>query len=164
MAVKKKFPYKAAVVACNGGCRANKYVDDRCTYGCIGCEQCVEACKFGAIHMNELNVAEVDESKCVACGRCVKFCPQNLIHIHECANPIVVKCSNHDKGKTARVVCAVSCIGCGLCEKNCTADAIHVIDNVAVIDESKCLSCGLCAVNCPRGAIIDLRGILTEKY
>lgn len=164
MAIKKKFPYKAAVVACNGGCRANKYVPERCTYGCIACEQCVIACKFGAIYINDIGVAEVDEEKCIACGACAKACPQNLIHIHECANYIVVKCSNQDKGKDARAVCQVSCIGCGMCEKVCTASAIKVVNNVAVIDDSKCLSCGMCAVNCPRGAIIDTRGVLTNKY
>ncbi len=163
MAVKKKFPYRAAVVACNGGCRAGKTQDTKCIYGCIGCEQCVIACKFDAIGINDFGIAEVDESKCIACGKCVSYCPQNLISIHSCSNPIVVKCSNHDKGKAARSVCEVSCIGCGLCEKICTADAIRVIDSVAVIDEEKCLSCGMCAVNCPRGAIMDLRGILTGR-
>lgn len=161
MAVKKKFPYRAAVVACNGGCRASE--DPGCKYGCIGCGECVEACKFGAIAINEIGVAEVDEQACIACGKCAKVCPQGVIHVHEVANYIVVKCSNKEKGKAAREVCKVSCIGCGLCEKNCTADAIHVIDNCAVIDESKCLSCGMCAVKCPRHAIVDLRGVLTEK-
>lgn len=99
----------------------------------------------------------------MACGRCVKFCPQNLISIHECANTIVVKCSNRDSGKEARAVCEVSCIGCGMCEKVCTAGAIHVVNHVAVIEEQKCLSCGMCAVKCPRGAIRDMRGILTGK-
>ena len=42
MAIKKRFPYKAAFVACNGGCRATA----DCQYGCVGCELCVNVCKF----------------------------------------------------------------------------------------------------------------------
>ena len=161
---KKKFPYRSAIVACNGGCRANQYVEERCTYGCIGCEQCVIACKFGAVSINHLGVAEVDENKCIACGKCISYCPQNLIRIHDQANSIAVKCANRDKGKDARQVCAVSCIGCGICQKVCTAGAISITDNLAVIDENLCLSCGMCAVACPRNAIRDLHGIITDLY
>ena len=131
MAVKKKFPYRSAFVACNGGCHVTE--GSSCSYGCIACGKCVESCKFGAIHLNEHGIAEVAEEKCIACGRCVRECPQHIIHLHDCANTIVVKCSNKDKGKDARTVCSVSCIGCGICEKTCTASAIHVEDNCAVI-------------------------------
>lgn len=162
MAVKKKFPYRSAVVACSGGSRVND--GQVCSYGCIGCGKCVEVCKFQAIVINHLGVAEVKEEACIACGRCVRECPQKIIHLHDCANWITVKCSNKDKGKEARAVCQVSCIGCGICEKTCTAEAVKVIENCAVIDESICLSCGMCAVKCPRHAIIDLRGLLTDKY
>ena len=57
MAVKKRFPYQAAFVACNGGCRATA----DCQYGCVGCELCVNACKFEAIALNDYGVAEVNE-------------------------------------------------------------------------------------------------------
>lgn len=159
MAVKKRFPYKAAFVACNGGCRATA----ECQYGCVGCELCVNVCKFEAIALNEYGVAEVGEDKCIACGKCVRECPRELICIHECTNPVAVKCSNKDPGKDARRMCQVSCIGCGICQKVCPAGAITVTDNLSHIDESVCLSCGQCAVKCPRHAIYDLRGILTEK-
>ena len=107
-------------------------------------------------------MAEVDEEKCIGCGACAKVCPQKVIHVHECANYIVVKCSNNKKGAEAKKQCNVSCIGCGICEKTCTAGAIKVKDNCAVIEESICLSCGMCAVKCPRHVIHDLHGILTE--
>ena len=73
MAIKKKFPYRAALVACNGGCRAAGSEDGGCKDGCIGCGACIEKCKFGAISMNEYGVAEVDEEKCIACGLCQTY-------------------------------------------------------------------------------------------
>ena len=133
MAIKKKFPYRAALVACNGSCHANQ--ETKCQYGCIGCGKCVENCKFDAIFLNENGVAQVIEEKCIACGKCVRECPQNIIHIHACDNFIVVKCSNNDKGKDARSVCPVSCLGCGICERICTAEAVHVVDNGAGVRE-----------------------------
>jgi MinD superfamily P-loop ATPase containing an inserted ferredoxin domain len=159
VAGKKRFPYRAAVVACNGSCPAQG--GHGCAYGCIGCGNCAAVCKFGAVSMNENGTAQVDEEKCIACGMCVRACPKGVIHIHECANYIVVKCSNKDKGKDAKEVCAASCIGCGICEKNCTAEAVKVVENCAVIREDICLSCGMCAVRCPRNVIADVRGILT---
>lgn len=161
MAAKKRFPYRSALVACNGGCRAVQG-EEGCTDGCIGCGACVSVCKFGAISLNEYGVAEVDEDKCLACGKCMKVCPQEIIHIHECANYIVVKCSNKSKGAEAKKQCAVSCIGCGICEKTCTAGAVRIMDNHAVIRENMCLSCGMCSVKCPSHAIYDLRGIFTK--
>lgn len=146
MAIKKKFPYKAAFVACNGGCRAKD-----CRYGCIGCGACVSACRFGAITLNEYGAAEVDEEKCIGCGMCARACPQGIISVHQSACNIAVKCSNGDKGPEARKQCEVSCIGCGICERTCTAGAIKVKDNCAVIDEEYCLSCGMCAVKCRAG-------------
>lgn len=154
----RKFPYKAAYVACNSDCSVD--LSNPCIYGCVGCGQCVEACRFDAIRINSNGIAAVDENKCTACGKCAAVCPRGVIHIHETANSIVVTCSNHDKGAKAGKQCSASCIGCGICEKNCSAGAVKVLDNLAVITDELCLSCGMCAVKCPRGAIGDLRGIL----
>jgi ferredoxin len=159
MAVKKKFPYRSALVACLGDSAQH---DGGCAYGCLGCEKCVEACKFGAITLSDRHIAQVDEDKCVACGACVRACPRGLIRLHDCANFIVVKCSNRDKGADAKKVCLVSCIGCGICQRTCTAGAVTVQENLAVIDESVCLACGMCGVKCPRRVLHDTRGILTE--
>ena len=161
MAIKKRFPYRAALVACNGGCRTAGSEDGGCKDGCIGCGACIEKCKFGAIYIIEFCVADLYEQKFIACGQFEKVCPHNLIKNHDCANYIVVKCSNKEKGAVARKQCEVSCIGCGICEKTCTAGAIHVEDNCAVIREDICLSCGMCSVKCPRHVIHDLRGVFT---
>lgn len=161
MAEKMETLYKAALVACNGGCHEGEE-GASCSYGCIACGLCVNTCPFEAIAFNENGVAEVREEACTGCGRCAEACPQQIIRIHETGNVIAVKCSNHDKGAAARKQCEVSCIGCGICEKTCTASAIHVVDHCAVIQEEYCLSCGMCAVTCPRHAIYDLCGILTK--
>ena len=49
MAVKKKFPYRSAFVACNGGCHVTE--GSSCSYGCIACGKCVEACPRNCISL-----------------------------------------------------------------------------------------------------------------
>ena len=132
--------------------------------GCTHCGVCTENCEF--LKKYDLTIGDTEKlSKmayhCFLCGKCSKVCPQEIIHIHECANYIVVKCSNKSKGAAAKKQCEASCIGCGICEKTCTAGAVKVTDNCAVIDEDACLSCGMCSVKCPRHVIHDLRGIFT---
>ena len=163
MIVRKKFPAKVACVHCNGGSRANKSPEGYylCDYGCTGCGNCIDTCRFGAIFLNSYGVAEVDESKCIGCGACYLACPQRVIHLRVEDNPVVVLCSNKDA--RCKDDCQVSCIGCGLCEKVCPAGAIKVSENRAFIFSDKCLSCGACAMVCPRNVIHDKRGILTHR-
>ena len=171
MGIKRKFPAKAATVHCSGGCRAKK--DENgvllCTYGCIACGACAAACRFDAIHINDLGCAEVDEETCIGCGACARKCPRGIIALRRTEDRIAVLCSNQGKGfdpatKTgARTVCDVSCIACGLCVKKCPADAIHLVDQHAVIDYERCLSCGACAEVCPRHVIHDRFGIITAR-
>ena len=76
MAVKKKFPYRSALVACNGGCHVQE--GQSCENGCIGCGICVKQCEQGAITL-ENNLSRVDPEKCIGCGKCVEKCPTKSI-------------------------------------------------------------------------------------
>ena len=145
-----------AVVRCNGTCanrpRVNQYDGAKscaiaaslyggetgCSYGCLGCGDCVAACQFDAIHMNpETGLPEVDEEKCTACGACAKACPKSIIEIRpqgKKSRRIYVQCVNKDKGAVARKACTVACIGCGKCVKVCPFEAITLENNLAYID------------------------------
>jgi electron transport complex protein RnfB len=45
---------------------------------CIACGECVAACQFGALSLDN-NVAQVKEIRCVGCGVCVAACPQGAL-------------------------------------------------------------------------------------
>ena len=166
---------KMAVVRCNGTCanrpRITTYNGVRscaiahatyggetgCSFGCLGCGDCVSACQFDAIHINpETGLPEVDENKCTACGACSKACPRNIIEIRPKGKNnrrVVVMCVNKDKGAVANKACSASCIGCGKCVIVCPFEAITLENNLAYIDPAKCKSCRKCEMECPKGAI-----------
>lgn len=169
---------KIAVVKCNGSCanrpRTSRYDgarscavehslyrgDTECSYGCLGCGDCVSACPFDAIHLNpETQLPEVDEQKCVACGACVKACPRNIIELRNKGpkdRRVFVCCVNKDKGAVARKACKAACIGCMKCAKECPFEAITVENNLAYIDYNKCRLCRKCVAVCPTGAIHEV--------
>ena len=91
---------KLAVVRCNGTCERRPRVvsydgvkscrianstcmgETLCSYGCLGCGDCVAACQFDAIHINpETGLPEVDAAKCTACGACSKACPRGVMEV-----------------------------------------------------------------------------------
>jgi len=125
-----------------------------CAYACLGFGNCVKACPFGAITV-ENGVAKVDKEKCTGCGACVKACPKSVIALIPANNKYYVGCSSKDKGAAMKDKCSAGCIGCRICEKNCPSEAIAVKDNLAVIDYAKCTSCGICAEKCPKKIIIE---------
>lgn len=169
---------RVAVVRCNGTCanrpRLTRYDGARscaimaatyggetgCSYGCLGCGDCVAACQFGAIRINaETGLPEVDEDKCTACGACAKACPKQVIEIRpkgKKSRRVYVRCVNKDKGAVTRKACETGCIGCGKCVKTCPFEAITLANNLAYIDPAKCKSCRKCVEVCPQHAIIDL--------
>lgn len=170
---------KVAVVRCNGSCENRPRIvqydgavscrvahatcggETLCSFGCLGCGDCVKACQFGAIKMNpETGLPEVDAEKCTACGACAKACPRGIIEIRpkgrvvkDNARRVWVSCVNKDKGAVANKACAAACIGCGKCQKVCKKEAITIENNLAYIDPAKCIACGLCYNECPKKAI-----------
>ncbi len=167
-----------AVVRCNGTCENRPRIaeydglktcaamhstgagETACGYGCLGCGDCVGACKFDAIHINdETGLPEVDEEKCTSCGACVKACPRSIIELRKKgpkSRRVYVQCVNKDKGAVARKACKAACIGCGKCKLICKFEAITLENNLSHIDPQKCRMCTKCVDECPTGAIIKL--------
>ena len=124
-----------------------------CQFGCIGLGDCVSACSFGAISIQDGKVV-VCEDLCGGCGSCAAVCPKSIIKIIPKSQKTRVLCSNIHKGPSVVKVCTTSCIACGMCEKACGNEAITIENNVAVINAEKCTNCGKCKDVCKRKAII----------
>lgn len=124
-------------------CHAEKAgfaVSDHCDRGCIDCGRCEEACKFGAIRM-ENHLPVIDMTKCRGCMMCAEACPTQAIW------------ADWDQRKIAKIK-KEDCIGCTICKRNCPFEAIcgtvkqpHEITDV-------CTGCGLCAEKCPKKCIV----------
>lgn len=164
-----------AVLRCGGSCTARQRVavydglrtcaamnvsgmgETACAYGCLGCGDCVAACSFGGIKLNETTgLPEIDENVCTGCGSCAKACPRGIIELRPRgmrSRRVFVACRNQDRGALAMKACSVSCIGCGKCAKECKFDAITIENNLAYIDPAKCKMCRKCEKACPRKAI-----------
>ncbi len=169
---------KVAVVRCNGTCELRQRIavydglktctavnacgagETGCGYGCLGCGDCVSACQFGAIAINEeTGLPEVDEEKCIGCGACSKACPRHIIELRKKGpkgRRVYVRCMNKDKGAIAMKACKAACIGCGKCLKECKFEAITVENNLSYIDADKCRMCRKCEAACPTGAIFAI--------
>ena len=125
-----------------------------CNFGCLGYGNCVKACPFDAIHV-ENGIAVVDKAACKACGKCVAACPKHLIELIPYDAKYVVACSSKEKGPVTMKECSVGCIGCTLCAKNCPNDAVKIENFLSVIDQEKCEGCGICMEKCPKKSIVE---------
>ena len=106
--------------------------DKQCYYGCLGAGDCVEACPFDAMFMNDDGIPEVIEELCTGCGICADECPRDVIEMHPQSRDIFVLCKNHDDPKKSKEVCSVACIGCGICARK--TEGIEMDNYLPVID------------------------------
>lgn len=131
--------------------------ETECLYGCLGCGDCADQCRFDAMRLDpDSGLPVVDFDKCTACGACAAVCPRDIIEIYEIreGHPFTfVACNNKDRGPVAMKACKVSCIACGICRKTCEHDAVTIENFLAHIDQSACVGCGECAAKCPRHSI-----------
>lgn len=123
-------------------CRAGEagfVVSDNCKIGCIGCEICEGACKFGALTI-ENHLPQFDMAKCVGCMMCAEVCPTGAIW------------GDFDNRKIA-LIDRKECIGCGICKKICQFEAISgERKSVHEVNEA-CTGCGECVAKCPKHCI-----------
>jgi len=132
-----------------------------CAFGCLGYGDCVRACPFDAMALDQRGLPVIDLAKCTGCGVCVTECPRgrsaHLLELLPEKAAVAVRCSSRDKIKDRRSFCTMSCIACKKCERACPSDAIHVIDMIAVVDYEKCTACYTCVAVCPQDCI-DVTG------
>ena len=114
-------------------------VSDNCRVGCIGCERCFNACRFGAITMVN-HLPQIDYDKCRSCMMCAEACPTNAMW------------AAWDERKIAEIN-KDECVGCSLCKKQCQFESI--IGEIKKPHEvlNACTGCGKCAEKCPKKCI-----------
>ena len=123
---------KVAVVRCNGTCENRPRIasydglqtcaamnatgagETACGYGCLGCGDCVAACQFGALSINEATGSAMKACKaaCIGCGKCVKECKFEAITLDQNVSYI-------DPEK---------CRLCKKCVEACPTKAIHAVN------------------------------------
>ena len=130
-----------------------------CAWGCLGLDDCKEACDLDAILMNDVGIPVVLPEKCTACGDCVEACPLDLFTIMPMDQKLIVQCKNLLAGDDAEDKCKVACNACAMCVADAAPGLIEMVNNLAVIDYDKnVLANPEAAGRCPTGAILWLEG------
>ena len=130
-----------------------------CTWGCLGLGDCVQACNFNAMFMNEDGLPVVIADLCTACGDCVRACPKGLFEIMPISSRLIVQCKSLLEGDLAESRCSVACTACGRCVADSAPGVVEIKNNLAVVDYDLNEKSSPEAVRrCPTGAIVWVDG------
>ncbi len=127
-----------------------------CKFGCLSFGDCVNACKFDALHIVD-GLAAVDYVKCTGCTACSKACPRDLIDMvpFTTENMMTVACSSRESGKNTRSTCKVGCIACSLCVKQTDLFAIdNFLAKLNYKDYQSTEQTETAMTKCPTGVIV----------
>lgn len=142
---------RGAVVVTNG------YKE--CVWGCLGLSDCVNACTFDAMFMNDDGLPVVITDKCTACGDCVEVCPRDLYTLMPVSQKLIVQCRSLLEGETAEAMCSVACNACGRCALDAAPGLIEMKNNLPVINYSLNENASPAAIKrCPTNAIVWVEG------
>lgn len=139
--------------------------DKLCNYSCLGYGDCVKACPFDAMYMDEDGLPRIIDEKCTGCGNCVTPCPRNLVELHPVSRKLFVLCKNHDDGRYSRSVCTKVCYACNLCVKNAPEGSMEMDDNLARVVNYDIYGkeVALPTEKCQTGAIV-IAGVNSKYY
>ncbi|MBI4501501.1 MAG: 4Fe-4S binding protein [Gemmatimonadetes bacterium] len=125
-----------------------------CPWGCLGLADCVKACTFDAMYLNEVALPVVIPERCTACGDCVRACPRDLFVILPLDHKLIVQCKSPLAGEAAEALCRVACNACGKCVLDAAPGVIQMVNGLAVVDYNLNELAGPEAMQrCPTGAI-----------
>lgn len=126
-----------------------------CSWGCLGLADCMDACTFDAIRMNDERLPVVDVDGCTACNDCVEVCPRDLFDLMPLSHALIVQCRAPLEGDEARNICRVTCDACGRCAQDAAPGLVRMENNLPVVDYGAGGPATPAATRrCPTGAIV----------
>lgn len=145
---------------------------------CVGCGDCLTACRDKAIILPEKSIYQINAEDCVECGKCFSACTAGAIQVNfrqyfidnsictECGECVPVCTYNALKvDLSVYAIDGETCVGCGDCITVCqTAGDCIVYEKAEYSAKGKCKnqSCNNeCIAACPYGAITKVGGVAT---